>query len=179
MKASEAERLGLECVPMLYRGPIASLDMFRSFLETRSVLGGQLIEGVVIKPVVPVFGLDKKCLMAKFVSERFKEVHAQVWKVSNPTAGDFVQILTGKYATAARWQKAVQHLRDAGQLENASRDIGLLIREVPIDVEKECADEIKDALYAHFWPKIRRGLTAGLPGWYKEELLRSAFERDA
>lgn len=176
-KASEASRLGLECVPVLHRGRIESLELFRALLETRSVLGGQPIEGVVVKPVVPIFGRDKKCLMAKFVSERFKEVHAQAWKVSNPTAGDFIQSLMGKYTTAARWQKATQHLRDAGQLEHSPRDIGLLIREVPLDVEKECAEEIKDALYAHFWPKIRRGLTAGLPDWYKNELLRSAFEQ--
>ncbi len=177
-KAIEAARLGLECVPVLYQGRVESLDLFRSFLDRRSVLGGQLIEGIVVKPLVPVFGRDKKCLMAKFVSERFKEVHAHAWRQGNPTPKDFIEQLKTRYCTAARWQKALLHLREAGQIEGSPRDIGLLIREVPQDVEQECAEEIREALYVHFWPTIRRGLTAGLPEWYKNELLRSAFEKE-
>lgn len=47
--------------------------------------------------------------------------------------------------------------------------------EVPADVEKEERAEILDALWTAFWPKIRRGITAGLPQWYKDELAKQAF----
>ena len=47
---------------------------------------------------------------------------------------------------------------------------------VPLDVEKECGGAIRDALYAWAWPKIRRGIIAGLPEWYKEQLLEKQFE---
>ena len=57
------------------------------------------------------------------------------------------------------------------------RDIGNLIREIQADTKKECESEIKDALFKHFWPKIQRGITAGAPEWFKEQLLASAFEK--
>lgn len=174
-KAREAERLGLEVVPRLHGGEIEDQDMFRALLDTTSILGGQKVEGVVVKNYAK-FGPDKKTLMGKFVSEQFKEVHAGEWRTANPTQGDIVQRLIEKYRTPARWQKAAQHLTERGQLAGDPRDIGLLMREVPLDVEKEEVDAIKDALYEFAWPKVRRGLTAGLPEWYKDVLLRRQFE---
>ena len=172
----EAARLGLEVVPRLHEGIVESLEMFRELLGRTSILGGQLVEGVVVKNYA-MYGLDKKVLMAKFVSERFKEVHAAEWKMSNPQAGDVIETLIARYKTPARWEKAVQHLREAGTLEQAPKDIGALFKEVPADVLKECSDEIKAQLFAWAWPKIQRGITAGLPEWYKERLLSQQFEQ--
>ncbi len=173
-KKAEADRLGLETVPLLFSGVIDSIDKFRDFLDNESVLGGQKIEGVVVKPrEYNVFGLDKKVLMAKFVSEHFKEVHSKEWKNSNPTQNDILLRLATEYTTPARWQKAVMHLAERGQIENSPRDIGLVIKEVPEDVLKECADEIKEKLFAFAWPHVRRMLTRGLPEWYKDQLLKS------
>lgn len=177
-KAAEAERLDLEVVPRLHEGIVADQEMFRALLDTPSILGGQKVEGVVVKNYAK-FGPDKKTLMGKFVSEQFKEVHAGEWRNANPTQGDIVQRLIEKYRTPARWQKAAQHLAERGELSGDPRDIGLLMREVPLDVEKEEVEAIKDALYEFAWPKVRRGLTAGLPEWYKDELLRKQFASDA
>src|SRR3990167_2954205 len=91
-KAQEAGRLGLETVHLLHVGPVPNLDVFRTMLETESILGGQKIEGVVIKRY-DLFGLDKKALFAKYVSEAFREVHAAAWKQANPGQGDIIQIL--------------------------------------------------------------------------------------
>jgi len=173
-KVVEAERLGLEVVPTIFRGRITGVDMFKDLLETESVLGGCNIEGVVIKNY-SLFTREKKIALAKYVSEKFKEKHANEWKKTNPSASDVVQRLVATYRHETRWQKAIQHLRDNGQLEGSPRDIGALIREVVEDVQKECEEEIRDALFAHFWPKIRRGITAGLPEWYKESLVDRSF----
>ena len=176
-KVVEADRLGLEVVPRLFTGRINSAEDVRRFLESTSVLGGQKIEGVVIKPVgYDLFGLDKKCLFGKFVSEAFKEVHRANWKAENPTQTDVIGLITAMYTTPARWQKSVQHLRERGLLQDDPRDIGMLIKEVQEDVFKECADEIKEALFKHGWGHIRRGLTRGMPEWYKEQLLKKSFE---
>ena len=148
--------------------------MFRTFLERDSILGGTKIEGVVIKNY-ELFTMEKKPAMGKYVSEAFKEVHNKDWKERNPTGKDFVLALTEKYKTEARWNKAILHLTEAGQLEHSPKDIGLLMREVPADVLKECEDEIKEALFGHFWQYIQRGITSGLPEWYKDELAKSAF----
>jgi hypothetical protein len=174
-KRGEFARLGLECVPLLYSGVVDSLAMFNGFLERVSVLGGCKIEGVVVKNYA-LMTAEKKAAMGKYVSENFKEIHAHEWRQSNPTNTDIVDQLIERYKTPARWQKAVQHLREAGTLDGSPKDIGALMMEVPADIEKECAEEIKDLLYRHFWPKIRRGAAAGLPEWYKQELAKTAFE---
>jgi len=174
-KAQEAERLGLEVVPRLFHGKLDTIEQFREYLTRESILGGQKIEGVVIKNYA-LFGQDKKVLMGKFVSEAFKEVHSKSWKADNPGKADIIQRLVEKYHGPARWQKAVIHLREQGKLDGSPRDIGLLMREVWPDIEKEEKDEIKEALYAWAADKIRRGVTAGLPEWYKEELLKAQFE---
>lgn len=176
-KADEAARLGLEVVPRVHEGMVTDLAQFRAWLDRTSCLGGQPVEGLVVKNYAR-FGKDKKALIGKFVSERFKETHKGEWRAMNPTSGDIIETLVKIYRTPARWQKAVQHLREAGALEGSPRDIGLLIKEVPADVEKECLDEIKEALFAWAWPKVRRGLNAGMPEWYKDELLKQQFESE-
>lgn len=179
-KAREAERIGLECVPVLFQGMIEDIQTFRMLLDTVSVLGGQKIEGVVVKPLsYDLFGRDHKCLMGKFVSEAFKETHAASWKAANPNNGDILMTLGSAYTTQARWMKAMQHLREAGQLEDSPRDIGKLIKEVPQDILKECEDEIKAKLFGWAWPQIARMSTRGLPEWYKGELLKLQFEGDS
>lgn len=174
-KRAEAARIGLECVPILYTGEVSGFDMFAAFLDRVSVLGGCKVEGVVVKNYA-VFTQEKKVAMGKYVSDAFKEIHGAEWKKTNPGGAEFVAVLTGKYKTPARWQKAVQHLAEAGALDGSPKDIGALLKEAAADIEKECEDEIKDALWAHFWPQIRRGVVSGLPEWYKEQLARKALE---
>ena len=179
-KKIEAERLGLECVPLLFRGRIRDAAEVRQFLDTTSILGGQRIEGVVLKPVdYNLFGIDKKVLMGKFVSEAYKEVHRKSWGENNPTHKDIVALITAVYTSPARWNKAIQHLSEAGLLVNDVKDIGIIMKEIPNDVLKECEAEIKEDLFKFAWPHIKRGLTAGFPQWYKERLLALSFESDS
>jgi hypothetical protein len=174
-KVVEAARLGFEVVPQLYYGTVEDLEQFRTLLDTTSYLGGQKIEGVVVKNYNR-FGIDKKVLLGKFVSEAYKEVHAHEWKTNNPTKQDILDSLITSLKTPARWNKAIQHLHEAGTLEDSPRDIGLLMKEVPLDIQKEEIDYIKDKLYEWAWPHIRRGVVGGLPDWYKEQLLAKQFE---
>lgn len=173
-KEAEAVRLELEVVPYLYHGMVTSVEMIRDLLASTSILGGQKIEGVVVKNYAR-FGRDKKVLMGKFVSEAYKEVHSAEWKSANLKSGDIIDILIRKYKTPARWAKAVQHLREAGKLEDSPKDIGLLFKEVPEDLKREEADAIKDTLFAWAWSKVQRGATAGIAEWYKDELLKRQF----
>lgn len=173
----EAERLGLESVPVLFRGEVTDPNQLRALLDSVSVLGGAKVEGIVVKNYAR-FTEDKKVMMGKFVSEAFKEVHAGEWRSANPTQGDVQTSLIAAYKTPARWAKAVQHLRESGQLTDSPKDIGALIREVGEDVQRECEAEIRDALFAHFWPHIRRGLTGGFPEWYRDQLMQSALRTE-
>jgi hypothetical protein len=124
-----------------------------------------------------LFGRDHHVLMGKFVSEAFKEVHQKEWKNSKtPTNNDIIGILTANYATEPRWNKAIEHLRDAGTLTGELKDIGPLMAEVPMDVLKECEDEIKEKLFKWAWPQLRRTLIRGIPEWYKQKLMDKQFE---
>lgn len=174
---NEATRLDLEVVPLLFTGEVASADQLRGLLETVSVLGGQKIEGVVIKPVgYDKFGVDKKALMAKFVSEAFKEVHGGEWRKNNPSQNDVIEKVALSYKTPARWNKAIQHLREAGVITDSPQDIGKLLKEINVDVLKECEQEIKEVLFKASWPKIARIITAGFPEFYKQQLMDKQFE---
>lgn len=177
-KQAMAGNYGFEVVPLLFEGLVTEPDQLRSFLEKTSVLGGQKIEGMVIKPQnYDLFGRDKNVLMGKFVSEAFKEIHGVEWKSKKtPGTNDIINILTARYATQPRWSKAIQHLADEGKLEDSPRDIGALMAEVPADVQKECEEEIREMLWKWAWPQLRRTLTRGLPEWYKQQLLSKQFE---
>ena len=175
-KKAEADRLGLECVPVLHRGTL-NLELFKSLLETDSVLGGAKIEGVVVKPAgYDLFGLDKKVLLGKFVSEAFKEVHRKEWGAANPKGKDIVTFIAEQLRVPARWQKAVQRMAEEGILEGQPRDIGTLLRYVAEDLDKEVQEDVKEALFKHFWRDIKRSSMWGIAEWYKETLLTQAFE---
>lgn len=175
-KVKEAARIGLETVPLIFEGVINTQAEFSAYLETISVLGGQKVEGVVVKNYSLYEPIEKKIMMGKYVSEAFKEVHSKVWAGANPGGEDFIQLLIYQYRTPARWNKAIQHLQEAGVLKHCPSDIPLLMKETASDVFKECEEEIKQKLFAYAWPKISRGVIKGLPEFYKETLLSSQFE---
>lgn len=176
-KRIEAHRLGLESVPVMVEGMVSSADEIKGFLEKVSILGGQKVEGVVIKNYSR-FGPDHKTLMGKFVSEAFKEIHQGEWRKANPTQGDIIQKLIDTYKSPARWNKAVQHMEENGVLEKSVKDIGALIKEVQGDVLKECKEEIAATLFKWHWHHIERGIVSGLPQWYKEKLLAEQFSKE-
>lgn len=184
MLRCEGITIGLEVVPLLWQGRAAQLvpSLLDDLLTRTSILGEVPIEGVVIKPANrDVFGIDKKLLVAKYVSPAFKETHRATWKGEHGPANDQKQEilaqLGGDYCTSARWQKAVQHLREAGTLQDAPQDIPALLHEVVADIEKECAAEIKDALYAWARKDLTRSWVRGLPEWYKQLLREGMVER--
>jgi hypothetical protein len=173
-KILECSRIGLECVPKLYHGKVDNFEDFMQLLETKSCLGVVNVEGIVIKNYER-FTRDGKTVMGKFVREDFKEKHNKDWKKTNPGGKDIIETLGAIYKAEARWEKAVQHLKEKGQLEGEPKDIGLLIREVQNDIQEECKDEISEKLFKWAWGKISRKVTSGLPEWYKEKLAKNAF----
>ncbi len=177
---AEAVLLGLESVPTFAQFapgqvPPTRAD-FDGWMERVSVLGGNKIEGVVIKNYTQ-WGPDKKVIMGKFVSEAFKEVQGGGFRKANPTTNDQVQALIARYRTPARWNKAVQHLSERDALDGSPKDIGPLLKELHDDLQAECADEIKELLFKHFWPKVARGIQSGFPEFYKLSLVDKQFEQ--
>lgn len=173
-KCIEAYRLGLECVPWLSYGRL-TLNDFKKMLDEPSFLGGQLVEGVAIKNYAR-FTRDGKAMMGKHVSEKFKEVHQGDWKKRNPSHGDIILKLSVHLRTPARWEKAVQHLREAGTLTDTPKDIGPLIAEVKRDTLEEEGDNAMRELWDWAKAKVLKGVAAGLPEWYKNKLMEAQFD---
>lgn len=171
---ADASLLGLEHAEPLLIGQL-DRGRFDALLERTSMLGGALIEGVVIKNYTQQARYGGPSF-AKYVSEAFKETHRQEWKGRDMTRADVLQTLIDEHATPARYAKAVQHLREQGQLAGSPRDIGALMAEATRDIEAECAADIKERLYQHFRRDILRGATKNLPQWYKDQLAAKAFE---
>jgi len=174
-KMRECDRIELECVPVFYVGKINSFDEIKSMLDNQSILGGCNIEGVVFK-AYDRFNTDKKVLMGKYVNPEFQEKNQKDFKGRNPKSGDIINELIMIYKNENRWLKAIQHLRDNGELLNDAKDIGALIKEIKNDIIKEEEDNIKAALWKLASDKITRGAVMGFPEWYKERLIKNMFE---
>jgi hypothetical protein len=125
-----------------------------------------------------MFTQDKKVAMAKIVSEAFKEKHSHEWRKANPTNADIVDQIIDIYGTEARWVKAISHLRERDEIKDGPEDIGPLMREIVLDTWREYEDEIKEALFKHFKPKIQRGLTRNFVPWYKARVAVDPFGQE-
>lgn len=176
-KKLEAEKIGLEVVPQFFFGKVTDVEQLKAFLEQPSILGGQKIEGFVIKNYAR-FDRFKQAMLGKFVSEAFKEIHQGDWRDRNPTPNTILDKLIVQYKTPARWDKAIQHLKERGELENSPKDIGKLLVEVKADLNTECGEEIKQKLLNWAIEQIERGVIAGFPQYYKTKLLESAFAEE-
>ena len=173
---TEAQRLGLEVVPTLLQttaGLPVDLNQLKSLLEKESILGGTTIEGVVIKNYHRFDVHTNKCLMGKYVSEKFKErakIHQKEYK------GSPIELIGARLRTEARFQKAVQYLRERTTLTGDPTDIGPLLKVLMIDIEAEEAINIKDELWVAFRKAILQQATKGFAEWYKNQLITQQFK---
>lgn len=171
--ANEAARLGLEVVPTLFEGPGSELteERLQEFLTQTSILGSSVkIEGVVIKQAIVVHLDCGLPVRGKVVSDAFKETHRDHYKTPTASKMDFVTFIGQRYATEARWNKAIQHLREQGMLTESPKDIGPILKEIQMDVDRECRQEIMDQLYEAAIPQMRKIITDGFPQYYKRLL---------
>lgn len=175
-----ADILNIDIIPTLYYGKIESIEQLKEFLKKDSYLGNSKIEGVVIKNYnkdILLGGHIIPIMCGKYVSEEFKEVHTRNWKKDKTGKGRW-ETFQEQYQTEARWLKAVQYLRDSGELEQSPKDIGKLMKRVNLDIIEECKEEICEFLWKEFSKELLRKATKGLPEWYKDQLVKESFRND-
>jgi hypothetical protein len=165
-----AEALDIEAVPLLMKGKLDDPENLKILLSQDSVLGNVKIEGIVIKN----YKHPSSILAAKYVSDRFKEVKSENRRRKGFSKDHFEEFKQ-QFRTEARWQKAVQHLKEKGELEGSPKDIGSLLKEIYCDIEAEEQEYIKDGLYRLFKKEILQCSTKGFAEWYKEQLANNAF----
>ena len=167
------EDVGLEYVnPTMH--DISKLEDVKQIAELPSMLGGQR-EGIVIKNYAQFTPVGDP-QFAKYVRDVFREKNSKDFKKRNPTQKDIMYTLVEYLKSEARWNKARQHLEDSGELQFQLQDIPNLMKEVQKDVEEEDSLEIKEILFKHFWPQIKRQIVHGIPEWWKEYLANRQFE---
>lgn len=170
--ADEAARLDMDVVPLLAQGEFGELGELTKLMEAKSFLGNEDMEGIVIKDYtrpMEFAGMIYPLTVLKFVSERFKEKHAD-----NPeyvSSKNKLEEIMLAYRTEARWAKAVQHLRDEGKLVGEPKDIGPLMAELWRDLVEEEKENFKEELYKLYKKDLARLVQRGFPEWYKRKLL--------
>lgn len=172
-----AHLLDLEVTPILARYvDVTDADtevlvkQLREMIDGPSILGGKR-EGIVIKNYDQQIHYNGVLspIFCKLVSDSFKEAHNENWKPGR----DHLQDLLDGYRSEARWEKAVQHLREQGQLTDTVKDIGPLMRRIHEDVAAEEMEELGRKLAIHFMPEVKRIAGRGLPEWWKAKLVDS------
>ncbi|MBR5950056.1 MAG: hypothetical protein IKZ87_01325 [Actinomycetaceae bacterium] len=168
-----AGNLGVDVAPLLFSGVGCTEGFLETLLEHESFLGGCKIEGVVVKDYGDGSRDDVK--VAKLVSAKFKECNKPKSQKKQTSAVEKTEELFAGYATSARWDKALQHLSERGQLKGDMSDIGRLIKEVNIDTLEEEEAAIKDALWGIWRKEFLRKLTGGLANWYEQRLRNGGY----
>lgn len=178
-----ASTLDIGIANLLYHGTVPDdvdkLAWVLHFLDEQSDLGGPNIEGVVLKAYREYFvgGQLMPIMSAKYVSEAFKEVHRKDWNRNNSSGGKWNEY-KDSFNTEARWNKAIQHLRDDGLLIGEPKDIGALIKEINRDITEEEKENIMRWLWDHFHKEILRTATRGFPEYYKRMLLEESLNAE-
>lgn len=164
-----ADAFKIDLVPELFNGTL-SYSLIPELMNRESFLGKEVIEGIVIKNYNQMVINENKIqpMFCKCVRSDFKEKND---KAQREFKGWDLNTFLMSFKTEARWLKAVQHLKEAGQLENAPKDIGALIQEIQKDLVTEEKENIQHALYRAYIKDIIRIAISGFPEWYKERLL--------
>lgn len=162
-----ARDLDLSACPVLFEGVVETKNQIDALLDRKSFLGGCKIEGVVIKNYA-------NGQFAKVVSERFQEKMSKGRSSKKPKPAAAHEI-AAQYCTEARWEKAIQHLREEGKITDTPSDIGPIIKEIQADVMEEYGDEIKEALFRAHRKTIFNGLIKGFPQWYQNRCSVDVF----
>lgn len=171
-----ADFMGFEIVPLLFKGKILKFNKkLDEFLNRESFLGGPQIEGFVVKNYHKQYqfaNLTIPFLSAKYVREEFKEINDTNHK-KNFNKKSKYEYIKESYRTEARWDKAIQYLRDAGELTGDVKDIGPLICRIGKDIIEEESENIKEQLYNLYIKEITRTATHGFPEYYKKKLMEN------
>jgi hypothetical protein len=181
-KKAVANLYGFEVIPLLWSGNGADLtnEMMLELLKKESVLGKEVVEGIVIKNIEKTFDPIKfphfagNRLAGKFVRSEFKERNNAEWKVKKGG----MEVLLESIHPEARWKKSVQHLRDQGKLEGNMKDMRPLIDENTKDFEEEEKENIKELLWEMHKKQIIGKVNGGMADWYKRALAEKQFEQN-
>lgn len=159
-----ARLLDIDVAPLIYKG-IAPDGIDQKTLDRESFLGGDKIEGVVIKNYeTESLSPYSKENFAKLVRPDFQEVGKNLGKHASPDK-NLAEYLKG-FQSPARWDKAIDKLRDSNALGGTASDIGIIVKEIGNDLFTEEEATIKQSLFGLYKKEILRYATRGFAEHY-------------
>jgi hypothetical protein len=169
-----ASKLDIDVVPLVYEGPLDSISKVPELLDRESFLGGQKIEGVVLKnysKAMEFSGMILPITVLKFVSEQFKEKHSNNpdWKPSKDALEEVLEQY--RKGREARWIKAIQRHKEAGLYVGEPKDIGPLMKSIWEDTLAEEKVNFMEELFHIYKKRLAGAAQAGFPEWYKTQYL--------
>lgn len=175
--AHEARRLGFDIVPLLHNKRVTPNELDELLQTTKSFLGGE-IEGLVIASPYFMPGEREPFMQAKLVRQAFKEVKSRRERKAVQKGGieESVQEAFQQFCTEARWDKAIQHLREDGKIVGSNTDIGPIIKEIQKDVMEEEGEYVKEMLWTLYRKRFLTAVVDGFPKYYQNLLLEAAKE---
>jgi hypothetical protein len=163
----EAEAVHLEVVQFETMPALDAIRIGQSNPQYfKSMLGGPS-EGIVVKTMG---ALDTR-IVAKFVSDQFKEVKGDrtTRNIANP-AKNVAVTMANKYCPSARFLKAVQRLKEEDLWTGSMKDIPKIREYVARDLTEECAEDIKAELYELYRKEIQKSALRPIAAWYEQYL---------
>ena len=173
--AMQAKQLGLDFARTMAWGE-HDVAFLRDFMTWESFLGGDKIEGVVIKNYNENILENGRLrpLFTKYVRPEFKEKMQKSAVANKQSLDEFV----ASFKSEARWLKAYHSFRDEGTLTTSPKDIGPLIVQIKKDILEEEKENIEHWLYRHFINEILGRAVGGFPDWYKEFLVNQMEDKN-
>ena len=184
LKKQEAERVGLECVQLLYYNTDKNCypydkcsEIIKQIEENiiESCLGGY-IEGIVLKHHAFVHKNRTSCVKLKFVTDIFKERHTLKQDKVIYSSDEFLERLGKSFCTNARFHKAYQHLVENSTINPnniTNSDINKFILELDDDFNKEYKEEIMMLLWTEFSSIIKKNARDGAGAWFMKEFIEN------
>ncbi|WIL49617.1 RNA ligase family protein [Bacillus bombysepticus] len=169
----EAQRLGLNLVPVFYEGPYRGFEHLQQFVG-KTQLGGKLGdmetgEGIVVKNVSYLDRFGKQQFV-KLVTDAFREVQSQK-APKDPRKKTEEQVFVDTCMTKARVEKLIHKLVDEGILDGKFdiTDMQVILQNLGGHVYDDMLKEESEMLPKEFEEKqIRKAIGRGLAVIVKE-----------
>lgn len=152
------------------------------YLETESILGGNRVEGTVIRNLyksyppllVSTMAFADYPLVGKLVRNDFKERLNKEWGTKKKKELPINKVTT-EFLTEARFNKSVQHLTDENKINYEMKDLKELIPEFYKDLLDEEKDEIIKLAMEDFWRHLKKKCDVFVVNSWKDHLIKKQF----
>ena len=163
---------------------IESAEELKEFMTRESYLGGSTVEGVVIKNYNRTYDplqvhsqeFIGYPMTAKYVNKDFTAANAKQWNTISRKTG--VDAIIERFFIGDRFNKAIQHVREEGNITYMKKDLQYLIPEFFDDLMDEKKEAMTNMIMGEVFKVIKRRASHYVVQSYIEYLTERQFSGD-